>query len=187
MRVYLVRHPAPAVAPGICYGQTDLDLAQDVAPCLVGLRKLLPMDAPLYSSPLKRCRHLANALRFAPLFDDRLKEINFGEWEMRAWDSIDRAAIDAWAAAALDHAPPGGESVAMLYQRVALFLRERHADNTDNADDLILVTHAGVMKACCALLLGLAEAEWIKLPFDYGSVSLIENGELVWHNRLDET
>ena len=27
--------------------------------------------------------------------------------------------------------------------------------------------------------------KWHLLHFDYGSVSLIEDGELVWHNRRD--
>ena len=43
------------------------------------------------------------------------------------------------------------------------------------------------MKASCALLLNLPEAEWISMHFDYGTVTLIENGKLVWHNRRDET
>lgn len=180
MRLYLIRHPAPAIAAGICYGQTDIELAQDAAASVAGLRDLLPADATVYSSPLQRCRQFANALHPAPLFDDRLKEIHFGAWEMRAWDSIDRTDIDAWAAAPLDHAPPGGESVAALYHRVAQFIRERHAASEDK---IVLVTHAGVMKACCALLLGLPEAEWVALGFDYGTVSLIEDGELLWHNR----
>ena len=28
MQLHLIRHPRPAVAPGICYGQTDLGLAE---------------------------------------------------------------------------------------------------------------------------------------------------------------
>jgi alpha-ribazole phosphatase len=183
MRIYLVRHPEPAVAAGTCYGQTDLELAEDVAISAAGVRKLLPADAAYFSSPLRRCRELANALHALPVFDDRLKEIHFGDWEMQAWDSIDRVAMDTWAAAPLDHAPPHGESVAALYQRVAGFIRESRAAH---ADSFVLFTHAGVMKVCCGLLLELPEAEWMSLHFDYGSVSLIEDGELVWHNRRND-
>ena len=28
MRLHLVRHLAPMVAPGVCYGRTDLEVAQ---------------------------------------------------------------------------------------------------------------------------------------------------------------
>ena len=183
MRIFLVRHPEPAVAAGICYGQTDLELASDVAVSAAGLRNLLPADAAYFSSPLRRCRELADALRSSAVIDERLQEIHFGKWEMLAWDDIDRTAMDAWSAAPLDHAPPGGESVAKLYERVAAFIRERRAAHPDS---LVLFTHAGVMKVCCGLLLELPEAEWISLRFDYGTVSLIEDGELVWHNRRDD-
>ena len=183
MRIYLVRHPEPNVAAGICYGQTDLELARGIATSVAGLRGLLPADAALYSSPLRRCRDLANALYLMPVFDERLQEIHFGEWEMQPWDDIDRTALDAWASAPLDHAPPGGESVAALYERVAEVIRER---SPAHPDSLVLITHAGVMKVCCGLLLELPQEEWLALRFDYGSVSLIEDGELVWHNRRND-
>ncbi|MDO9242815.1 MAG: alpha-ribazole phosphatase family protein [Rhodocyclaceae bacterium] len=168
MRLYLIRHPRPAVAPGICYGSTDLALAEDPAVHVAALRGLLPPGAPLYSSPLARCRLLAELVHPAPVFDDRLREIDFGDWEMRPWESIDRAALDAWAAAPLHYVPPGGESVAMLRARVMACL-------ADLPDEAVLVTHAGVMKLCAALLAGVPTDAWLALSFDYGSVSLIES------------
>lgn len=184
MRIYLVRHPAPDVAPGICYGRSDLALAADVAGCAAELRTLLPADARWYSSPLQRCRLLAQSLHSSPVFDERLQEIHFGDWEMCAWDDIDREQIDAWAAAGPDFAPPNGESLASLMTRVAELIRERHAAGEG---DIVLVTHAGVMKACSALLLDLPDGEWQSMHFDYGTVSLIEDGELVWHNRKNDS
>ncbi|MFA7268001.1 MAG: alpha-ribazole phosphatase family protein [Sterolibacterium sp.] len=180
MQLYLMRHPLPAVAPGLCYGRSDLALAGDAAVPAASLRPLLPEDAPLFSSPLTRCRLLAEALHPAPNFDARLMELDFGAWEMRAWDAIDRSAIDAWAADPLAFTPPGGESVAALRHRVAEFLDELMARNLACA---ALVTHAGVMKACAAELLGLAPSEWFAMRFEYGSISLIEAGRLLWHNR----
>lgn len=182
MRLFLVRHPTPAVAPGICYGRSDLALAEDALGSAAALRGLLPAHATWYSSPLQRCRLFAEALHVSPVFDDRLQEIHFGTWEMQAWDAIDRDLLDEWAAAGPEFAPPGGESVAALFRRVTAFIREKAAAG-DEA--LVLVTHAGVMKACCALLLDLPDGEWQSMRFDYGSVTLIEDGELVWHNRRD--
>lgn len=180
MRVYLIRHPKPVVAPGICYGHTDLGLVEDAAVCAAVLRPLLPLTT-VHSSPLRRCSALANALHPAPLFDDRLREVNFGAWEMRAWDDIGRDALDAWAAAPLNYAPPGGESIADLRRRATHFLDEhRHA----GCEELVLVTHAGVMKVCAGELLGLPQPEWFSMSFDYGAITLIEDGRLVWSNRL---
>lgn len=174
MRLFLIRHPPPAVPPGICYGATDLPLAGDPAIHAAALRPRLPKDAPLYSSPLARCRRLAAALHPAPVFDDRLREIDFGDWEMQAWDSLDRRLLDAWAADPFHFAPPGGEAVASLRARVAAFLAEL-------PDEAVLVAHAGVMKVCAAVLAG--EEDWFALRFDYGKASLIEDGRFVWKNR----
>ncbi|RTL32703.1 MAG: phosphoglycerate mutase, partial [Rhodocyclaceae bacterium] len=96
MELYLIRHPRPAVAPGICYGQTDLGLAESAADVAARLRPLLPADFALYASPLTRARLLAEALG-TPRLEPRLKEIHFGEWEGRSYDDIGRAALDAWA------------------------------------------------------------------------------------------
>jgi alpha-ribazole phosphatase len=175
--LYLIRHPQPAVAPGICYGSTDLGLADDPALDAAALRGLLPADAPLYASPLTRCRLLAEALHPAPIFDARIREIDFGAWEMQPWNDIDRALLDAWAADPFHFEPPGGEAVAALRARVAAFL----ATLPDAATDVVLVAHAGVIKVCAAELAG--ERDWFGLRFDYGAVSLIEDGAFVWRNR----
>jgi len=41
----------------------------------------------------------------------------------------------------------------------------------------VLVTHAGVIKVCAALLAG--ETDWFALRFDYGQLSRIDEGRLV--------
>jgi alpha-ribazole phosphatase len=174
VRLYLIRHPQPAVPTGICYGSTDLALAGDPALDADALRGLLPADAPLYASPLARCRLLAERLHAAPIFDARIREIDFGAWEMQPWDAIDRAAIDAWAADPFHFVPPGGEAVATLRARVLDFLATL-------PDEAVLVAHAGVIKICAAELAG--ERDWFGLRFDYGAASLIEDGRFIWRNR----
>lgn len=172
MRLYLIRHPVPAVATGTCYGITDLGLAEDAAAVAARLRPQLPADAPVFSSPLQRCRLLAEALHPAPEYDARLVEMNFGEWEMRSWRDIGRAALDGWAADPLGFVPPGGESAGQLFERVAAFhdalLAAGHAE-------AVLVVHAGIMKAMCGLRRQLSATEWIKLSFGYGELSLLES------------
>lgn len=173
LRLFLIRHPPPAVAPGICYGTTDLPLADDPGIHAEALRHLLPADVPLFSSPLARCRRLADLLHPAPIIDARIREIDFGDWEMQAWDQLDRALLDAWAADPCRFVPPGGEAVAALRTRVAAFLAEL-------PDAAVLVAHAGVIKVCAAELAG--AADWFALRFDYGTASLIEDGRFVWRN-----
>lgn len=184
MQLFLIRHPRPDVASGLCYGRSDLALAEDAASVAAALRPLLPKDTPLFSSPLTRCRSLADALHPAPRLDARLLELDFGEWEMRAWADIDRAALDRWATDPQVFTPPGGESVAALRARVTDFISHLTSCGLASA---VLVTHAGVMKVCAAEMLGVASAKWFSMKFEFGTVSLIDdpNGvhELLWHNR----
>ena len=151
MHVYLVRHPPPLIDAGVCYGRSDLPCAPaQTAVTLEGVLPQLPAGAPIFCSPLQRCADLARLLPgAAATFDARLMEMDFGAWEMRRWDDIDRAEIDAWAADLLDYRPGGGESLRHMTQRVHAFylaLLER------NIPQAIVVCHAGSMRllAACA-------------------------------------
>lgn len=168
MQLYLIRHPPPDVAAGICYGATDLALAADPQASAAAIHAQLPASLPLFSSPLRRCLHLAQQLRMQPaIIDARLAEMNFGDWEMRAWTDIGPAALNAWAADPLHYTPPGGESVSALQQRVLSFLAE--LDNLKH-DAAALVTHAGVMKVISGHTQHLPPTKWMPLRFAYGSV-----------------
>ncbi len=116
MILHLIRHPKPRIANGICYGRLDL-LAENSAVVADKLQLELPAGLPLWSSPLLRCRELAECLHPQPMFDERLAEMNFGEWEGRPWDDIPRAQLDAWAADVAGYIPPGGESALALQHR----------------------------------------------------------------------
>lgn len=167
MRLYLVRHPAVAVDAGVCYGSSDLPLYAGWQTSLAGLQAALPAGIPVHSSPLRRCHEVAAALSPSPRIDSRLRELDFGRWEMQAWEQIPRDGLDAWAAAPLTYAGHGGESVAMMQARVTEALDEITAD-------CLWVTHAGVMKLVCAQLLRLPEAQWLGMSFAYLSVVCLE-------------
>lgn len=166
MRLFLIRHPQPEVAPGICYGRSDLPLRQPWS--ADALRAQLPADVPVVSSPLQRCRALAAALAPDYRIDERLTELDFGAWEMQAWDDIPRAQIDAWAADPLGFVGHGGESVLQMQARVRQALAEL------DGRDCVWVTHAGVMKLVLADLLALAQDEWLSLRFAHAEITVLE-------------
>lgn len=95
-------------------------------------------------------------------------EINFGEWEGRGWDQIERALLDAWAADVLQFSPPGGESAAMLQARVVNCITELRATS------VALVTHAGAIRAALGHWLRLPVGEWSQLALDFGSITLVD-------------
>jgi len=154
MRLILVRHPAPDLASGLCYGRSDVPVASiELASVRASLQTSLPRQVPVYSSPLSRCLDLASLLARdldagAVRVDARLAEMDFGAWEMQAWHDIARAAIDAWAADLVHYRPGGGENVLAMASRVQSFLqhllREQHGS-------VIVVCHAGTIRLLTAL------------------------------------
>ena len=188
--LYLIRHPRPAVPAGLCYGSTDLALAAEEAEGSVAaarLRPLLPAGVPLLSSPLARCRLLAQALGPEPALDARLQEMHFGRWEGRAWDDIHREepdALDRWAQDTAHAAPHGGETALELQARALACVAELERRGLANA---VLVTHGGVLKALVGHWLGLPPDQWHRLHFDFGGLSRVQLGaqgpRLIWLNR----
>lgn len=146
MALTLVRHTRPAVDPGVCYGRTDLDVASSFPEEARSVLENLPVPDALVSSPLLRCRTLAERLGTAfdlrPAYDDRLQELDFGTWEGRRWAEIARAELDAWANDVRYARPHGGESVHEMTARVDEALAELRARD----GSCVVVTHAGVIR-----------------------------------------
>ena len=167
MQVFLIRHPRPLIEPGLCYGRLDVD-CEDPQPIAARLKMRLPPDTPIIASPLRRARRLAEALDPQTRIDERLSEIDFGDWEGQPWNDIDRQALDRWAADVLHFVPPGGESVAGLQERVVDFACSLKIPR------VVIVSHAGVMRALFGHWRGLAASEWTQLKFDFASITEIE-------------
>ncbi len=167
MQVFLIRHPRPLIAAGICYGQLDVD-CEDPLPIARRLLPLLPGGTRIIASPLRRTRGLAEALHAQPLFDTRLMEINFGDWEGQQWGDIDRKLIDAWASDVLHFVPPGGESVAMLQARAIECVKGIDGQR------VALVTHGGIIRALLGYWAQLPVEEWSKLRLAFGGVTVVE-------------
>lgn len=175
MRLHLIRHPKPEVEPGICYGQREI-LAKIEMADLARLRAELPPGLPVWSSPLLRCRLLAEQLHPQPIIDARLAELNFGDWEGRPWDEIPRHELDAWAADVVDYAPPGGESPRAVQRRSVDFVASL------TVPEAVIVTHAGVIRCLLAHWLELADDAWLTVSADFLSITTVErdaNGR-VW-------
>src|SRR5579872_3191150 len=121
MDIYLIRHTTPAVARGICYGQTDLDITDNFHEEAAIIRGFLPAAiGAVYSSPLRRCAKLAAHLfpSHSIQLRDELMEIDCGQWEMRSWDELPGEELDPWMKDFVQMRIPDGESYIDLNQRV---------------------------------------------------------------------
>ncbi|QHL91561.1 alpha-ribazole phosphatase [Sphingomonas changnyeongensis] len=149
----LIRHTRPEVAPGICYGLTDLDCADSFADEAAAVCAALADQAgidTIVSSPLRRCRKLAQTLaeHLGQEFEIEadIREMDFGSWEGLPWDRIGRDALDRWAGDFMHARDHGGESVAMLAARVNAALAAHRA----RPGRTLWVTHMGVIRAALA-------------------------------------
>ncbi|MEX3583014.1 MAG: alpha-ribazole phosphatase [Burkholderia sp.] len=178
MDLVLIRHPALAVEAGICYGASDLPLAgeatAEAAAIVARLRTArLVWPEAILASPLQRCASVAQeigALAARPVrLDVRLREIDFGTWEMRRWDEIGTAALDRWQSDLMGAREHGGESAAQFVARVESFALPFAASLTKEAT-AIVVTHAGVIRALASLWLGVSLDSLLTGAIAYGGM-----------------
>jgi len=147
MNLTFIRHTSVALEPEICYGQSDVELSSTFEAEAQQVRSKLQQtlfDA-VYCSPLSRCRKLASYCGYhEQVIDDRLMELNFGTWEMKAWADIDDPGLQLWFDNWVDVTPTEGESFASMIVRVKEFLEEL---KKLPYQDVVIFTHAGVIRA----------------------------------------
>ena len=172
MKITLIRHTRVAVETGICYGWSDVGVAPSFETSRVKENISNEQFDIVYSSPLSRCRKLAAFCGFhEPILDDRLKELNFGEWEMKKWDDLTDPRLELWYKDWIHLPAGGGESYENQCRRVAQFLDElRHSGHTDAC----IFTHRGVI-ACAMVYAGICPIEEsFSIEVDYGSKNVLE-------------
>lgn len=192
--LYFIRHGETFYnAEGRVQGQLDTPLsplgreqAREAGGVLKGAlaaARLAPEDFGWFASPLSRAvdtMALAREAMHLPetgfSTDPRLMELNFGAWQNLTWPEI--RARDARGAAARksdiwNYAPPGGESYAMLAERVKKWLAEREGP-------IVAVAHGGVARVLMAMLGGVAPVEAAVMPVYQGRVLALSEGTGRW-------
>jgi probable phosphomutase (TIGR03848 family) len=140
----------------------------------------LPIRAVL-SSPLLRCRQtlepLAAALGVDVQVDDRLAEVDYGEWTGRKLAELFNeplwAVVQAHPSAAVF---PGGEGLAAVQMRAVAAVRGHDARLAEQHDGDVLwlaCTHGDVIKAVVADALGVHLDGFQRISADPASVSVI--------------
>jgi broad specificity phosphatase PhoE len=135
------------------------------------------------ASPLVRARETMEIARDAIglpphryRLDTALKEISFGVWEGLTWPEIEARDPKGLATRRKDKwsfAPPGGESYAMLAERLRPWLDEL-------TGDALVVSHGGVARALMALVAGVAPPKAVNAPIAQGRALCFENGSCHW-------
>ena len=172
MEIYLVRHTETVCEKGICYGQTDVAIREPYQAVFDSIKAQIPPQAVVYSSPLQRCLQLANHLSDIVLTDHRLMEMNFGDWEMKAWNAIPEEDSMPWMNDFVNRSTPNGESFIGLHERVSQFIESI----AEQESPLVLVCHAGVIRSilCTINQIDLKDAFVNKV--DFGAVIKVKLG-----------
>ena len=144
-------------------GHTDIGILQE------SLIELLPVKEAIkerrfqkvFCSDLKRCRETLEWIYPTSIdsvvFDKRLREMDFGEWEGHTYDQLkDMNNYRGW----LDNpqlvTPPGGESWGHFQERLmdfmdslACFIKEEN--NDEGMSSILIVTHGGVIRQLASM------------------------------------
>lgn len=196
VRLVLVRHGATAwTAQGRLQGQTDVPLSphgrRQVA-CLAQRLLTEPLQL-LYTSDLRRAVETARAivtpraLEVRP--DPRLREIAFGHWEGLTYTEIqqhDPQGLSAWERDQLHSAPPGGETLLQLTERVRAAYASLVAADQDTS--VGLVAHGGPLQVLLCLALGLPPQSYWQFalaPASLSELCVYERGAVL--TRLNDT
>ena len=177
-RFYLVRH-GPTHAKGMT-GWSDLPADLSDLAALARLAAYLPR-APVVSSDLGRAITTADALcnnRPRLPHDPALREIHFGDWELRSFAEIETESpklIRAFWETPGPIAAPGGESWDILCSRVCTAL-----DLYQGYCDLIIVAHFGAILAALQRALGVSAAEVFSHKIDNLSVTELTLDSTGW-------
>lgn len=158
--LYLVRHgETDCNVKEVYYGATDCplnDRGREDARRLHGALKARRLDL-VFTSPLSRATETAALLladRPVPLsVDDRLRELNFGDWEGRSWRELqDDPHWQDWGADWQGTRPPAGESFLDLAARVSAFYDDLLSRPEE---DILIVSHHMIMMALICRLFDL--------------------------------
>lgn len=180
-RYIFVRHPRPVTAgQPLCIGHTDVEIAVplvEVVPILERCAEVWGVDR-VVSSDLQRCRLPAEELvrnKGLPLeIKPEWREISFGQWEGKNWETIGAlkdSKLAAWMKNFLRVKPPGGESFPAFHKRIGGAWEElRKCD----AQCVLVMTHGGVIRSVLCHVTGMPARSVFHVEVDYLGMLMVE-------------
>jgi len=186
--IFLVRHGSTDhlghVISGRMEGVALNDRGRRDAEAAAGRLRAERIEA-LYTSPVQRAQEtaapLATALGLQAQVDERLLEIDFGDWTGKRFDELD--GDDGWRRwndARATARAPSGETMAEVQSRLRAFLSDAQARHPEGR--VAAVSHADVIKALLANVLGFSMDRHAAVEISPGSVTALCVGD--WGTKV---
>ncbi|XJZ28678.1 histidine phosphatase family protein [Bacillota bacterium Lsc_1132] len=156
MKIVLVRHGETNENASRCYlGHYDADLnekgRQQLRLLTENLKAVTPITS-IYSSDLSRALESAQIIgkefQLTPIPVFPLRELNFGDWECKTYESIlakEHERLEKWLQDPCSIAPPNGETLLELGKRMDHWLNHSFP-NMEQNETIIIVSHGGPIR-----------------------------------------
>lgn len=127
-------------------------------------------------SPFDRCRETVQLLNRPEhiVFDERIREIDFGLWESKTFTYIKEQfpeAVSQWSNGTPEFRFPKGEKIDEFQKRIADFAQSLYSLKEER---LLIVTHGGVIRHLICTLLNIPMANYLYFRVNYGRLVLLE-------------
>ncbi|KMQ60108.1 hypothetical protein ACM46_17855 [Chryseobacterium angstadtii] len=174
MEIYLIRHTAVENPENLCYGFSDIPLRSNYIEDFKALNLGENFDRVI-SSPSERCILLAEHFHLNYQTDERLREMNFGSWEMMKWSDISEEEINPWYADFVNTKAVGGENLLEMRNRILSFWNELTSEEA--LDKILIITHGGVIRLVLQIILEFPLENLFKIQIDHGKKVIIHMNE----------
>ncbi len=148
----------------------------------------------IISSPLSRCLEFARALadkHHLPMTrENDFREVGFGDWEGHSSAQIRESRPEEYRrfhADPVNNRPRGAEDLHSFGQRVATAMEQAASEHA--GERLLIVAHAGVIRAALGHVMEAPPAAWYRARVDNAGITRFafdsRGKQLIFHNRPD--
>ena len=186
MEIHVVRHTPVNFDKKSCYGQLDVPLADSFEQDVEQIKgQLADAYDKVYCSPLSRCKKLATTLKLDEHDEDsRLLELDFGDWEGMKWNAIDQEILNTWMSDFVNIAPPNGESLSQMHDRLSNFMSDLRKTNHQK---VLLITHSGIIRCLWCYFLKFPLSNTFKFPVGFHEHHIFHLGEQAEYDSILKT
>ncbi len=174
--LFFLRHGKTTLA-GKMVGSTDVDLCAEGREQIGALRRWVQAEKfdRIFCSTMRRCRQTAEllALETEIIYDEALKEIDFGIWEGMEFSEIEknyREHVQKWVDDPDSFSFPEGECCKDFIERLETFKKNLIALEEEK---VLIITHGGVIRYLICSFLGLPADDYLLFQINEGLITCL--------------